>query len=403
MKKFKYVVVDPESQKVIREETSANNEAEVRSLIDSQSYDLVSIEEVGGENKGLNIKLGQGVSLIERIEFVNQLALMLKSGISIIEGLDIIKEGHKNEYFTDIIGGIQHSIKSGSSFSKSLENHPEIFDQVFIAMIKAGEQSGNLEKVLIELGSEMKRNYRLKKDVTSALIYPAVIVGTLVLIGLAMFIFVVPKVADVYDRLDVALPISTKIFLVMGTALSQYWWLIIPLLVLLVLFGWWGAGTKQGGKIVAKLERKLPIIKNIYYQFNYARFTRVLGILLKSGIQINSSVDLAAASITDEEISKSCKKMTKDLEGGESFASTMREQDVFPITMIKIVEVGEKTGKLDSTLLELSEHYSEELRDTLSRFTSIIEPVLVVLIGFAVGAMVISLIGPIYGIISEVQ
>jgi len=403
MKKFKYVVVDPDNQKVIREEATANNEAEIRSLIDAQNYDLVSIEEVGRVNKGLNIRLGQGVSLLERIEFVNQLALMLKSGISIIEGLDIIKEGHKNDYFVDIIDGIQHSIKSGSSFSNSLKNHPKIFDQVFIAMIKAGEQSGNLEKVLVELGEEMKRNYRLKKDVTSALIYPAVIVGTLVLIGLAMFIFVVPKVADVYERLDVALPISTKIFLVTGTVLSHYWWLIIPLLVLLILFGWWGAGTKQGGKIVAKLEKNFPIIKNIYYQFNYARFTRVLGILLKSGIQINSSVELSAASIADDEISNSCKKMTKDLEGGESFASTMREQDIFPVTMVKITEVGEKTGKLDSTLLELSEHYSEELRDTLSRFTSIIEPVLVVIIGFAVGVMVISLIGPIYGIISQVQ
>jgi len=107
MKKFKYVVVDPDNQKVIREEATANNEAEIRSLIDAQNYDLVSIEEVGRVNKGLNIRLGQGVSLLERIEFVNQLALMLKSGISIIEGLDIIKEGHKNDYFVDIIDGIQ--------------------------------------------------------------------------------------------------------------------------------------------------------------------------------------------------------------------------------------------------------------------------------------------------------
>jgi type II secretory pathway component PulF len=178
---------------------------------------------------------------------------------------------------------------------------------------------------------------------------------------------------------------------------------VIPLLLVIVGFIWWGIGTKKGGKIVAKIEKKIPVVNQIYYQFNYARFTRILGILLKSGIQINNSVELSADSVGDEDIRKSCHKIAKDLEGGESFAVSMRSQNVFPTTMVKIVEVGEKSGKLDNTLLELSSHYTEELKDLLSRFTSLIEPILIVFIGIAVGVMVVSLIGPIYGIIGQVQ
>ncbi len=402
MKKFRYVAVDPGKDEVIREDTTANNLAEVKSLIESQGLNLVTIEEVK-EEKGFSFSFRSGVSLSQRIEFVKQLSLMLRSGISIVESLEIIKEGRKDKAFVDIISGIQHSVGSGSSLSSSLKNYPKVFDRVFVSMVKAGEQSGNLEKVLSELAEEMKRNYRLKKDVTSALIYPAVIVGTLLMIGLAMFIFVVPKVAQVYDRLDVALPFSTKMFLVIGNFTSQFWWLVIPIILGLGIFGWWAAKTPQGGKVIARIERKVPVIKDIYYQFNYARFNRILGILLKSGIQINHSVELSAESVGDREIRKSCFRMAKDLEEGQALSTTMKKQETFPITMVKIVEVGEKSGKLDSTLLELSEHYSEELRDTLSRFTSLIEPILVVLIGVAVGGMVISLIGPIYGIISQVQ
>ncbi len=402
MKKFRYVAVDPKQDKVIRKDATANNLAEVKSLIGSQGLNLVTIEEVE-EKKGLNFSFGSGVSLSQKIEFVKQLSLMLRSGISIVESLEIIKEGRKDKAFVDIISGIQHSVGSGSSLSSSLKNYPEVFDRVFVSMVKAGEQSGNLEKVLSELAGEMKRNYRLKKDVTSALIYPAVIVGTLLMIGLAMFIFVVPKVAQVYERLDVTLPFSTKMFLVIGNFTSQFWWLVIPIILGLGVFGWWAAKTPQGGKVIARVERRVPVIKDIYYQFNYARFNRILGILLKSGIQINHSVELSAESVGDREIRNSCFKMAKDLEEGQTLSATMKKQDTFPITMVKIIEVGEKSGKLDSTLLELSDHYSEELRDALSRFTSLIEPILVVLIGVAVGGMVISLIGPIYGIISQVQ
>jgi type IV pilus assembly protein PilC len=403
MKKFKYVALNPENSQVIREEITANNEAEVESLIESQNYDLVTIEEIKNTKNGLNFNFGRSVSLQEKVEFARQLSLMLRSGISIIESLDIIKEDNSNKYFTDVISGIQHSIKSGSSLSKAFKNHPKVFDTIFVSMIEAGEQSGNLEKVLDELSAEMKRSYRLKKDVTGALIYPAVIIGTLLLIGLAMFIFVVPKVAKVYERLAVDLPLSTKVFLVTGNFLSSFWWLVIPLLLVIVGFIWWGIGTKKGGKIVAKIEKKIPVVNQIYYQFNYARFTRILGILLKSGIQINNSVELSADSVGDEDIRKSCHKIAKDLEGGESFAVSMRSQKVFPTTMVKIVEVGEKSGKLDNTLLELSSHYTEELKDLLSRFTSLIEPILIVFIGIAVGVMVVSLIGPIYGIIGQVQ
>lgn len=402
MKKFRYVAVDPKQDQVVRKNITANNLAEVKSLIESQGLNLVTIEEAE-EKSSFKFSLRKKVSLLEKIEFVKQLSLMLRSGISIVESLEIIKEGRKDSAFVDILSGIQHSVGSGSALSSSLKNYPQVFDKVFISMVRAGEQSGNLEKVLSELGSEMKRNYRLKKDVTSALIYPAVIVGTLIMIGLAMFVFVVPKVAQVYERMDVSLPFSTKMFLVMGNFMSQYWWLVIPLLVILVLFGWWSAKTPRGGKAIARVERRIPVIRDIYYQFNYARFNRILSILLKSGIQINHSVELSAESVGDDKIRKSCLKMAKDLEEGQTLSGTMRKQDVFPVTMVKIIEVGEKSGKLDSTLLELSSHYSEELRDTLSRFTSLIEPILVVLIGVAVGAMVISLIGPIYGIISQVQ
>ncbi len=402
MKKFSYVAINPKTDEVVREKVSATNLAEVKSSIEAQDFDLVTIEEVE-KGKKFDFSFGKGVSLLEKVEFANQLSLMLKAGISIVEALSIIKQGSKNQYFMDIVGGIQHSIESGGSLSSALENYPDVFDSVFISMVRAGEKSGKLDKVLTDIANELKRDYRLIKEVASALIYPGVIVSTLVLISLAMFIFVVPKVAKVYERLDVALPLSTKIFLTIGTFMASYWWFVIPGIIILALAFYWGIKSKEGKKTLSKIEKRLPVLSDIYYQFNYSRFTRVLATLLKSGVQINKAMELTAKSIDDKEISTACKEISKELEEGVSLSQAMEKREFFPINMIKIVEVGERTGKLDPILIELSDHYTQELKDNLSRFTSLIEPVLVVLIGLAIGVMVVSLIGPIYGIIGEVQ
>lgn len=402
MKKFSYVAVNPQTDEVIREEVSATNLAEVKSSIEAQDLDLVTIEEIKKKGR-FDFSFSKGISLLKKVEFANQLSLMLKAGISIVEALDIIKQGSKNQYFKDVMGGIQHSIESGSSLSSALENYPNVFDSVFISMVRAGEKSGNLDEVLTDLANELKRDYRLIKEVTSALIYPGVIVSTLVLISLAMFIFVVPKVAKVYERLDVALPLSTKIFLTVGTFMATYWWVVIPGILVLALGFYWAVKSDEEKKILASIEKRLPVLSDIYYQFNYSRFTRVLATLLKSGVPINKSMELTAKSIDDEEISTACQKISKELEEGVNLSQSMEKRGFFPINMTKIVEVGERTGRLDSILIELSDHYTEELKDNLSRFTSLIEPVLVVLIGIAIGVMVISLIGPIYGIIGEVQ
>ncbi len=402
MKRYRYVAVNPKTDQIVRKELTAKNQQEVKSIISSQNMDIVLIEEL--KEKGIKqVKFGRSVSRPEKINLTNELSIMFKAGISIVDSIDIIKEGMKNQYLVEILEGIKYSVQSGNSLAGSLEGYKEVFGPVFIAMVEAGENSGKLSETLTDLSAEIKRDHRLYKDVTGAMIYPAVIVSTLILISLAMFVFVVPKIAQVYESLAVKLPIPTKIFLVVGTFLSQKWWLAIPIIVFLAIFFWWGIKSKQGKRVLSVFQRKLPVLKDIFSLFNYVRFSRVLGILLSSGLQINNAVLIAAKGFSDPKLTEAGQRIAHKLEEGVSLAEAMRKEDCFPPNMIKMIEVGEKSGRLDALLKDLADYYSEELKDRLGRFTSLIEPVLVVLIGVAIGVMVVSLIGPIYGIISQLS
>jgi len=403
MKKFKYVAVNPKDDQVTRKDTTANSRQEVESLLKSQDLDVVMIEEIKAQGSFSNIKFGQKITRQDKIALTNELAIMLKAGISIVDSLNIIKEGHKNKYLIEIIESIKYSVQTGNSLSTAFKAYPKDFDPIFISMIEAGENSGKLAKTLTELSSEIKRDDRLVKDVTGAMIYPAIILATLIVIGFSMFIFVVPKIAQVYESLEVPIPLSTKIFLAIGLFLSTKWWLALPILFILAILLIWGLRSKQGRKVLGVIQSKTPVLNNIFHLFNYVRFTRVLSILLDSGVQINQSVIVASKGFSDPKLAQSAREMSKDLEEGVSLAESMRKKEEFPITMIKMIEVGEKSGKLDSILSQLSEYYAHDLNDKLSRFASIIEPVLMVAIGIAIGAMVISLIGPIYGIIGQLQ
>jgi len=394
------VAVNPKTDQVVRKEVTANVKQEVESIIEGQQLEPVMIREVKGRSR-LNIKFGQKVSRLEKINLTNELSIMLRAGISIVDSIATIQEGMKNKYLVKILEGIKYSVQSGNSLSQALKAYPKVFDHIFIAMIEAGENSGKLSESLADLSAEIKRDYRLIKDVTGALIYPAVILSTLIVISLAMFIFVVPKIAQVYQSLAVRLPLMTKIFLATGTFMSQKWWLLIPILVILTFLLWQASKSRQGREVLGNIQRKIPVVKQISALFNYVRFARILSILLASGVQINTSVRISSRGLTDPELKKAGRSMSKRIEEGVSLAEAMRKEKTFPITMIKMIEVGERSGKLETILADLSDYYAEELKDRLGHFASLIEPVLVVVIGFAIGAMVISLIGPIYGIIGQ--
>lgn len=401
MDRYKYVAIDPKSDRVVRKEVTAKSRQEVESIIESQKLEPVMIQVV--KTRRLDIKFGQKVSRLEKISLTNELSIMLKSGISIVDSIDIIKEGMRNSYLIEILEGVKYSVQSGNSLSAAFKSYPDVFDEIFLAMIEAGEDSGKLSQALSSLSSEIKRDHRLVQDVTGALIYPAVILSTLILISLGMFVFVVPKVASVYESLAVKLPLPTKIFLAIGVFSSEKWWLLIPVIVILAVFFWWGLKSKRGQLALGAIQRRIPIMKHISALFNYVRFARILSILLGSGVQINTSVKVAARGLTDPALRTAGRSIAKQVEEGISLAEAMRKEEVFPITMVKMIEVGEKSGNLETILKDLSGYYSEELKDRLGRFTSLIEPILVVVIGFAIGAMVISLIGPIYGIIGQLE
>lgn len=222
MKKFKYVAVNPKDDQVTRKDTTANSRQELESLLKGQDLDVVMIEEIVEENTLAKIKFGQKITRQDKISLTNELAIMLKAGISIVDSLNIIKEGHKNKYLIEIIESIKYSVQTGNSLSTAFKAYPRDFDPIFIAMIEAGENSGKLAKTLTELSSEIKRDDRLVKDVTGAMIYPAIILATLIIIGFSMFIFVVPKIAQVYESLEVAVPLSTKIFLAVGIFFTPF-------------------------------------------------------------------------------------------------------------------------------------------------------------------------------------
>ncbi len=369
-------------------------------LLKEQGYVLISaeIEKTGKKIWEIDI-LGiiKGVSLKEKMFFTRNLQVMISSGISLPKAIETLTCQSKSKRFKAALIEIRESVTKGESFSDCLFKYPNIFSELFVNMVKVGEEAGTLDDVLKNLTLQMEKEHQLKSKILGALMYPSVIVCAMVGIGALMLIIVVPNLAATFDDMNMELPITTRFVIFLGTFLAQKWYLAIIIFIVLILFLRNIFKTRKGKKFFDGLFLRLPVISSIIKQINSASTTRTLGSLISSGVPIVRSLEIVSDVLGNIYFKEAIIDATNKVRKGGSLSETLKRYDnLYPLTVIQMIEVGEETGQTSDILARLADFYEEEVAQVTQNLSSIIEPILMLLIGGAVGFFAISMIQPMY-------
>lgn len=387
----------------------AKSERELAKILRQEGYILISaIPEKEKEKKkelGISIPFLKGkVSLTEKMIFTRNLQIMIKAGVSLPRAMRTLALQTRSKRFQKVLLDISEEITKGKNFSDSLGKWPDIFSELFQSMIKVGEETGNLEEVLKVLTRQMEREYELNSKVKGAMMYPAVIICAMIGIGILMLIMVVPKLAGTFKELEIDLPVTTRIVISLGTFLSQKWYLVILIIIILAFLFQIILKTKTGKKFLDSFLLKIPIISPLIKKTNSAYTARTLGSLISSGVPIVKSLEIVSHTLGNFYFRQAITESIEKVKMGQKLSESLQPyQSLYSPLVIQMIEVGEETGETAEILGKLADFFEEEVTNTTKNLTSIIEPILMLLIGGAVGFFAISMVQPMYSMLQAIK
>ena len=385
----------------------APDENQLARVLRQEGYVLISAEAEGvPKEKKFEISLpfSRGVSLSEKMIFTRNLQVMISAGVSLPRALSILSLQSKSKKFKGILKDIENQIMKGKSFSESLAKYPEVFPEIMKSMIKVGEQAGTLEDVLKTLTRQMEREHELRSKITGAMIYPAVIICAMIGIGILMLITVIPKLAETFEELNVDLPATTRFVISLGTFLAQKWYAAIFLIFIFVLIFRFVLKTKSGKKSMDFLTLKIPIVSGIIRKTNAAFTVRTLSSLIISGVPIVQALEIVSGTLGNSYFRNAITDAAEKVRKGAKLSEAMKPYDkLYPILVIQMIEVGEETGETSSILEKLADFFEEEVTNATKNLSSVIEPVLMLVIGGVVGFFAVSMIQPMYSMLGSIQ
>jgi type IV pilus assembly protein PilC len=352
----------------------------------------------GGKNGGLklgSLHLGGKVKLTEKMVFSRQFATMINAGVPITQSLTILQQQTENKHFKEALADAAKRVEGGATLSSALAAHPDIFNPIYINMVKAGEAGGLLDQVLERLAIQQEKDAEVVGKIRSAMIYPSIL--TAVTLGAFVFlmVYLVPRMATIFDGLGTELPWYSKLMLNISAFLVHDG---LYLLVGLVAGGiglWRYAHTIKGKRLIDRLLLKTPIFGIIVTKVNVARFARTFGSLMSSGLSVLDALNTTASALGNSVFQDSLKQIAKEVKAGKTISEPLKDMSIFPPIVGQMIAVGEETGKLDEILLKLAGFYEREVDTVVSGLTSVIEPILIVVLGGIVGFIVIGVYGPL--------
>lgn len=344
-------------------------------------------------------KIFNKISLKEKIFFTKNLAVMAKSGLSLAPSLEILAKQTLNKKFKLILENIKIDVEKGNSLTFAFLRYPEIFSELFINLVEAGEKSGKLEDALNQAAIQMKKNHELISKIKGALTYPLFVLGVMIIMGSVMFVAVIPKMMNIFRELNAPLPLATRILMATSDFASKYIFFILVFTVLIAIFLIRTAKTATGKNIFHKIILNLPIVSEIAKKINLAKFCRTFSSLLTTDIPIVQTLNITARTLGNVHYRKEIMDAGREIKRGKSIAAFLEKKPkLFPPLLTQMLKVGEQTGTLDTILNDLTLFYEQEVKDTLDNLTSLIEPILIVVLGVVVGGIAAAIILPMYSL-----
>jgi type IV pilus assembly protein PilC len=402
---FSYSVRD-RAGKLISGTLDAESESAVARRLKGMGYAPVSITQ---SNAGLSkeIKIpGLGakkIKLKDLAVFSRQFATMINSGLSLLRALTILTEQTENKRLAEVIGEVRNDVQAGSSLSGAMGRHPDVFPPLMVNMSKAGEIGGFLDSVLLQVAANYESEVKLRGKIKSAMTYPTVVLCIAVLAVMGMLLFIVPTFAKMFKQLGAQLPAPTRLLVMLSHLLKVGF----PVFIIMAIVGvivWRRVKNKeQVRNVVDPLKLKLPIFGALFQKVAISRFARNLGTMMRSGVPILQSLDVVADTTGNIVLARATRDIQDSVRQGESVTAPLRAHPVFPPMVAQMMAVGEDTGALDQMLEKISDFYDQEVEATTEALTSLIEPLMIAVLGGIIGSMIICLYMPIFSIYNHIN
>jgi type IV pilus assembly protein PilC len=337
--------------------------------------------------------------------FTRQLATLVDAGLPLLRGLRILLKQERSAPLREALNGMGESVEGGSTFSESLAQHPAIFDNLFVNMVKAGEAGGVLEVVLTRLAEFMEKAERIKNKVKSAMIYPIVVLVAALGILSFLLIKVIPKFAEIFEELlqgEPLPPLTRFVIAVSDLAAHRWYYVVAAIMVIVVLMKMWRR-TESGKYLLDRFKLKVPIFGTLFSKTAIARLSRTLGTLLNSGVPVLQALNIVRDTSGNEVVARAIQHVHDSVKEGESMALPLEASNVFPPMVVSMVDVGEETGALPDMLLRVADNYDDEVDTAVEGLTSVIEPIMIILLALIIGTIVIAMFVPLISIITKMS
>lgn len=398
---FKYKALDSDKE-TAEGLIEAVNEKMAAETLQEKGFSIVSIKKHSEGKKEIKF-----LAILNRVKgkdlviFSRQFSVMISANVALVQALKILIEQTENITLKMIISEIADEVDSGLRLSDALAKRPKVFSDFYVNVIRSGETSGKLDEVLNYLADEMEKDYDMASKIRGAMIYPAFVLVGLGVVGVVMMMFVVPKLTGILTETGATLPLTTRILIGTSGFLSAYWWLLLIVLVGAVVGLRFYVKSPAGKRQFDFLKLRLPIFGKLFQRIYLVRFTRSMNTLIIGGVTITKSLKIASEVVGNEIYKELIEKTSQTVEDGDSISSVFTESKEIPKMVSQMMAIGEKTGKMDVILGRITDFYSREINNIVANLMTLMEPIIMVIMGVAVGVMVAAIILPMYNLASQ--
>jgi len=400
---YKYKAKDKEGN-IYERTIEVKNRLDIYNVIREEGGRVVSIREVGNQSILLFWdSIFSNISTHQKITFAKNLGLMMKAGLPVTRALSVMGKQSKSKPFKKLLSELEADVSHGKTLSESLKRWPKAFSRLFVSMVKAGEESGNVSGSLDIVSTQMEKLYLLAKKVRGALIYPAIIISVMIVIAVLLLIFMVPTLTATFEGLGVELPLATRILIYLSNFLVEHTLAVLTGAVLFVISFVLFFQTRIGRNLADTVSVHVPVIGEMVKEFESARSTRTLSSLLSSGVEIVVALDVTIDVLQNHLYKDVLTQVRMAIEKGEPMSAVfIRHEHLYPLFVGEMVAVGEETGKISEMLMGVASYYEEEVDQKTKDLSTIIEPVLMIIIGIGVGVFAISMLAPTYSLVDYI-
>jgi type IV pilus assembly protein PilC len=395
---FTYEAKDTKTGRQVKAQVQADNEQGAAKLIRGQGLTPINIqvERAGGVRRFRRIRTK------DKVLFSRQLSTLINAGLPLVQSLRSVAEQTTNKPFKVIINQVITDVEAGTAFSAALAKHPQIFNRVYVSLVEAGETSGTLDKGLERLADQQEKDADIISKVRGAMIYPIIVLVVMMAVVTFMLVKVLPQVQSIYASLPgVSLPLPTRVMLGISHFMTHFWWLIIIIVVLLIFFGSRWARTLGGRSIIDKIKMRAWPIGPLYMKMYMARFARTGTTLVASGVPIIQVLEITAEAVDNVHIAASIHRAIEKVKGGKALSDALNKDPNFLELVPNMLHIGEQSGALETMLAKVADYYEKEVDNEIKNISTIIEPVMMVIMGLIAITIVAAILLPIYGLVNQ--